>query len=397
MESSLQSGSLHVVEADYHDWLRWREFVEAHPQAQIYHHPAWLRALQREYGREMVALVCKRDNGEIAGVLPLMYTLGLSLPLIRHPVGKRLSSLPRCPSAGPLALDENATLALVRAAVDRVRHEPGVQLELKTNIADLDRRVDGLVCLHWRDTFVRGLPANEFLSGQEAVTDASLRGACGQCDNCTLLRFGNAREHHQVKWSAAKATKSGLRVRVAETENELRAWYQLYLYGMRRNSVPPRSYRWFHVLWENLKPRGLMTLYLVERGSGTYSRLVSGSILLQFGDAAFWAFTGTREEDFGLHPNDLALWHCLHASCRQGLRRFDFGEVAENHPELARFKAKWGTVRVPQYRYYYPASEPAESLESHQDRPAEILARRIWRWLPLNATAQLGDWAYRRL
>ena len=45
--------------------------------------------------------------------------------------GRRLSSLPRTPVAGPLALNERAVAALVSAAIDRVRGEVGTRLELK--------------------------------------------------------------------------------------------------------------------------------------------------------------------------------------------------------------------------------------------------------------------------
>jgi lipid II:glycine glycyltransferase (peptidoglycan interpeptide bridge formation enzyme) len=142
-----------------------------------------------------------------------------------------------------------------------------------------------------------------------------------------------------------------------------------------------------------------MQLILVEQVSGNRIRLVSGSILLGFGSSTFWAFTGTRKSDFSLHPNDLCIWHSLHASCRENYRWFDLGEVAENHPALAQFKVKWGTITKPMYRYYYPASPTGFSdKDSHKsaDLP-ERMAGALWRRLPLRATAWLGDWIYRYL
>jgi hypothetical protein len=44
---------------------RWESFVSQHPDASIYHHPAWLAALQREYEQQGVYLICENSDGEL--------------------------------------------------------------------------------------------------------------------------------------------------------------------------------------------------------------------------------------------------------------------------------------------------------------------------------------------
>ncbi len=411
-------GTLQVREVDFRKDSRWLEFLSGHPDALIYHHPAWLSALEKEYGRKCVALACEDGEGRLQGILPLLPTQGLPLSLSRHQIGRRLSSLPRTPLAGPLAKSREAAAALVQAALDRVRREPGMQLELKSTIPDLDMLVEGLQCVRWRDTYVRGLPENENPEAEFIQLAFREPRQCTSCDTCRRFRFGNSRDNHQVKWAVNKAIKSGLSLRVADSEEELRAWYRKYLHVMRRNVVPPRPFRFFQQLWKEMYPQGHMILVLVEqRESGSSSRhsaadsesqnraassqpesLVSGSILLQFGRTVFWAFTGTEQESFGLHVNDLTVWNCMHDSCREGYCWFDLGEVAEDHPELSQFKSKWGTIRRPMYRYYYPAFARSKHGEAStaKGRVTQI-AHSVWRRLPLSAIALLGDWIFRYL
>lgn len=363
-------GVLQVVEVAAQD-PRWETFVATHPDGLIYHHPAWLHALEQEYGKTAVRLACEDGDGRFRGVLPLLPTRGLPSIGGEQLVSRRLSSLPRTPVAGPLALDSQATAALVRAAVERVRGKPGTKLQLKVCSADLDGLVDGVVGKPWRVTYVLDLP--------ERLED---------------LRFGNSRNHARIKWAINKAAKSGVQVRPAETEDELRSWYGLYLDTMRWHATPPRPYRFFKVCWELLRPTGLMRLLLAEQHEAGRSRLLAGSIFLMSGQTVFYAFNGRRREDLALRPNDAIQWRAIHDACRDGFRRYDFGEVVEGNQGLAEFKGKWGVEPRRLYRYYYPAPRELEPGPHASDGSIQRLAKAAWRRLPLRATALLGDWGY---
>jgi Acetyltransferase (GNAT) domain len=359
-----------VVQVDPTADPRWEAFVAGHPDALVYHHPAWLRVLEREYGRRPVGLAYQDAEGRLRGVLPLLHTRGLPLARPGPRTGRRLSSLPRTPVAGPLAGDPAAAAALVRAAVERVRAEPGTRLELKPPAPNLDGVVAGLVRATWRSTFVVDLP-----------------------DRAEELRFGGSRNHARIKWAVGKATKLGIRVRSAETLDDLRAWYPLYLETMRRHVVPPRPYRFFEAAWDLLRPLGLLRLLIAEPAGAT-GRPLAGSIFLMFGRTICYAFNGSRHEHLGLRPNDIIHWQALHDACRAGYRCYDLGEVADHHAGLADFKSKWGAAARRLYRYYYPAPGQLEDDAPRATGPARRLACAAWRRLPLGATARVGDWAY---
>ena len=387
---------LRIVEVDYRTDPRWARFISAHPDALIYHHPGWLSALEAEYGQKCLTLACSDDSGHLCAVLPLFYTKGLPLKIGSVASGRRLSSLPRTPAAGPLAVNRAAAHAIVQYAVELANSDTGVQLEIKTDIPDLSGSIERLICMPWRPTFVAELPSS--IEGKEwgdFWENLRFPRSCVSCDGCRSLRFGNAKRQHRVNWAVNKARKLGLEVRDAETEDDLAKWYPLYLLTMRHNAVPPRPFRLFKSLWSSLKASGHMRLLVAEKSvPGGQKKMIAGSILLQFGQTAFYAFTGCAPDDWGLHPHDILQIEAIRGACRAGYRWYDFGEVAEEHEALAQFKTKWGGGPKPLYRYYSPAL-----LDRPSDGPSRLAssARRMWRHLPPPVTAVLGDWIYSRM
>jgi len=387
--------ALRVFEMNFRSDPRWERFISAHPDALIYHHPGWLSALESEYGQKCISLACADETGQLRAVLPLFYTKGIPIKFGRIASGRRLSSLPRTPIAGPLATDEIAAKAIVEYAVELASSELGVQLEIKSHIPDLSESVEGLSCTPWRPTFAEELPSTvEGKDWQDFWENLRLPRSCVSCEGCRRLRFGNAKRQHRVNWAVNKARKLGLEVRDAVSEEDLATWYQLYLLTMRHNAVPPRPYRLFQTLWSSLRPAGKMRLLLAEQRSPGQVRMVAGSVLLQFGQTAFYAFTGCAPEDFCLHPHDILQIEAIRLACRSGFRWYDFGEVAEDHEALAQFKTKWGGGPMPLYRYYSPAQVAQPS-----DGPGRLAlsVRKLWRRLPTKATEVLGDLIYRRM
>jgi hypothetical protein len=305
---------LRVVELDPLTDPRWEALVEDHPDRVIYHHPRWLRTLQSEYKRPLLGLGCEDADGQLRGILPLMQTRGLPLRTDDQLTGRRLSSLPRTPVAGPLARDSMATATLVREAIARTAVDSGVHLQLKMPAGLLDE-IEGMARIAWRSTYVLELNQLPSIDG---------------------------RARRRNTWAVNKAKRSGVQVRPAETEADLRAWYRLYLGTMRGLAVPPRPYRFFRAAWQLLRPVGMMRLLLAEQRTDGPARMLAGSVFLMYGSTVFYAFTGWQRADHSLRANDLIHWHAIQDAGREGFQWYDFGEVAGGQDSLAAFKSKWG-------------------------------------------------------
>lgn len=390
--SSAES-TLRTFQLDYRSDPRWDAFVSSHRDALIYHHSSWLIALEEEYGQKCLSLACADRDGQLRAVLPLFPTRGLPFAIGRHSTGRRLSSLPRTPIAGLLADDPAAASEIIHVAMALARGQR-VQLEIKTQSGGLDKLVEGLGCVPWRFSYVEELPASpQGEAWHEFCESLRIPRDCGSCKGCRRLRFGNAKQQHRVNWAVNKATKLGLEVREADTEEDLAKWYGLYLETMRHKAVPPRSYRFFLSLWSTLRPGGQMRLLLAEQKNNEQKKLIAGSIFLKFGQTVFYAFTGCAPRNLCLHPHDIIQIEAIRDACKCGFRWYDFGEVTEDNESLAQFKGKWGTERRPLFRYYYPALED----RPHKTGPLGTSARKLWRALPNGATAVLGDLIYRYL
>jgi len=147
--STISATTLRVTEINFREDPRWEEFISLHTDALIYHHPNWLSPWKRNTDK-MSVLGMRRFQRRLRAVLPLLYTRGFPFKLGRNATGRRLSSLPRTPLAGPLALDADAMTEILRYTVELVRSDRGLRLEIKSRMDGLAELVPGLVRVPWR-------------------------------------------------------------------------------------------------------------------------------------------------------------------------------------------------------------------------------------------------------
>ena len=361
---------LRVIEITLDD-PRLVPFVAAHPSGTVFHHPAWLRTLSAEYNRGIVILACERGNGLLAGIFPLMNTRGVPLCMFGGLARARLSSLPRTPIAGPLCASPETSRLLLSEAINRVSQARGVRLQVKTEGPLLDNHVENFSGVPWRKSFVLSLPEDP----KELCIGSS----------------GARRKH--IRASVKRAQILGVRVRMANSEEDVRRWYRIYLRTMRRVIVPPRSLRCFLGMWKYMEPLGLMKLMIAERKSDGKTEMVAGSIFLMHGRRVFYAFSACPIEYFPLQPNDLIQWEAIHWAANNGFREYDFGEVPSDARQLAAYKSKWGGEPRLLYRYYYPRMI-SESHDSTLLSRRQKLLEKMWPLLPLHVTEHLGDLIY---
>ncbi len=352
--------SLRVVELDPQNDPRWETLMKSLPTSVIFQHPSWLGVLEETYGYKPIHLACEDATGQLRGVLPLFYRRGLR-------TGRICASLFDSAKAGPLAYDDQTRAALIQAAIERTRAELGIEFQLRVISNSLDGLVDSVNGVPMYETYELALP-----------------------ERLDLLRLNSS-----IKRAINKATRLGVRVRQAETEGELRAWYGLYQQTMRRLVVMPRPYRFFDLAWQRLRPQGLLRLLLAEQVEAGQSRLVAGLLFLQWGQTITYAFSGWRREDQTLRANDAIHWRAIQDAYAEGFRCYDFGNVPSRNQGLVQFKSKWGAEAKMIYRYSYPAVPHGMTSFPGQSRSAiRRLVGPIWQHLPIKAIGLLSDCYY---
>jgi hypothetical protein len=354
-----------VIEADKTADDAWGAYVFNHPDGDLFHHPAWYRALEKENGQTVIRLMCRDQQEAICGVFPLIKTNGMPFGLGGNLAAPRLSSLPRTPLCGPLSDNPAVTTLLIQKAMDIAQKNKNIRLQIKSMQPDLCASIPEVHPHHWRNSYIKFLP-----------------------DKSDTLRFGNARNNARIQCSINKANSSGAVIRTATDKAELAVWHRLYVKTMQRHMIPARSFVFFSELWDNCFSHGYIKLILVDFSKDGRNRTIAGSLFLLFKEWSYYAFNGGDPEYFSLGPNDLIQWHFLRFAHENAIRLLDLGEVEEENEGLKLFKKKWGSEIKPIYHFYFPSiSEPQEKGKTAYFKQ---LALPIWKYLPLAVTSAIG-------
>jgi len=352
---------------------QWLSYISEHNNAIIYHHPLWLKLLEVETKIHVLRIVCKDRQGKITGVLPLQYTRGMPLNVGGLVTSPCISSLPRTPTAGVLADNDEITKRLVHFVINDMDLKGKFNIQLKTPTPEMYDNIEGLRKISWRDNYSLELPSDE-----------------------NSLMFGSSRNHRRIKWAINKAIKSGIIIRKAESEEDLMQWYKLYLLTSQWHTIPARSFIFFKTLWSLMKDKGLFQLLLAEFNEGGKKRIIAGSVFLMFNQTVFYSYNGRDTNYLNLRPNDYLQWEAIHQACREGFKYYDMGEVSDGQTGLADFKRKWGCEVGKIFHYYASHQINSDKIDLNHTGKGNLLTH-IWRKLPVNLTEKLGSYINNRL
>lgn len=332
---------------------RWDAYVRRHAGATAYHLAAWAQILRRAYRFEPRYLALVDGADAVRGVMPLVHKRGVIS-------GRRLRSLPVVPTGGPLADGDDGAAALARHACELSRSADAA-LVIEGRAAGLERDIAGLEPFACPPSWVLALP--------EQGSEDEWRAARSK----NLLR------------SIRKAERSPLTVREAAGEDDLRAFYRLYLLTMRGHRSLPRLLRQLLVARSALGPE-VFRLFLVEDGP----RVVAGGLFHAFGDTVELLYNASDPDALALRPNHLLYSHVMTWAREHGLAKLDFG-FAWPGSSLGEFKALWGSEPVTEHGYMLVPGErrinPAGNPSGEEGDSRESLLSGVWRRAPWAAKA----------
>jgi hypothetical protein len=352
---------------------QWLSYISEHNNAEIYHHPLWLKVLELETNNPLLRIVCKDQQGKIAGVLPMQFTRGMPINFGGFLAKRRISSLPRTPTAGVLADNDEITKRLIHFVINDMDLKRKFYIQLKTPVPEMYDNIEGLHKVAWRDNYLLKLPSDE-----------------------NSLMFGSSRNHRRIKWAINKAIKSGVIIREAESEEDLMQWYKLYLLTSQWYTIPARSFIFFKTLWSLMKDKGLFQLLLAEFNEGGKKKIIAGSVFLMFNQTVFYSFNGRDTNYLNLRPNDYLQWEAIHQAYREGFKYYNMGEVSGGQTGLADFKSKWGCEVGQIFHYYASHQISSDKIDLNHAGKGNLLTH-IWRKLPVNLTEKLGSYLNNRL
>ena len=294
------------------------------------------------FPHECIYLAARRENGQLAGVLPLVRVRSRLF-------GHYLISMPFLNYGGPLGEPDAVTALTTRA--EALAEASGVQLLEMRCAAPLDLQ---LPASHRKITVRLDLP-----SGRDAAP---------------LWRSLGAKARSQVR----RPQKEGVVVRFGG--DQVAPFFDVFSRHMRDLGTPTQPRRFFEVLArEFLDSVVFGVAYLADRpiAAGCGFRWQSGFELV-------WA-SALREHN-RLAPNKLLYWSFIELCIAEDVRTFDFGRCTPGSG-THRFKLQWGGQDQP--LWWHQKADGRETTPSPTDARFRW-GPRIWQRLPVRLATMMG-------
>jgi FemAB-related protein (PEP-CTERM system-associated) len=333
----------------------WDDFVNARPNAHLYHCRGWAQVIQATYGHPSFFLICRGPAGDVQGVLLVVRLKSLVF-------GDRLVSLPFFDLGGVLASSQEAETLLVRHA-DRLRKSLNIP-EVELRQGDPIHRSDGE-------------------SGLENLRERSrkVRMILSLPDSSdALMKSFKSKLRSQIR----RPVKDGLYSRIGSGEL-LDDFYFVFAKNMRDLGSPVHS----RDLIDNVIRQfpGKTRIVVVYDASGAP---IACSLIIGFRSTLHNPWASALREYSRLSPNMLLYWAMLSFGCENGYGFFDFGRSTPEEGTY-RFKKQWGATPIPLHWYGFGKKEAGGSVDARgYDAGKFDMAIRMWKKLPVSWSRILG-------
>lgn len=175
--------------------------------------------------------------------------------------------------------------------------------------------------------------------------------------NLDLFTGGKVREGYrgEVRRAVRKAEKSGLFIKRAESREEVKIFYQLYLGSMDRNrALAKYPFQWFYQLYEILVQQQKADFIFAMKPPERY---IAGVCLVHSPTSIHYLHNGSDEAFWESRPNDLIVDYIIQDGVQNRKKVLDFMGSDPDDVSLLRFKEKWGSQSKDIYTYvkdYHP-------------------------------------------
>ncbi len=275
----------------------WDRFLETAPGGHHVQTSRWAR-VKTQQGWEAKRLLVKLEGAIVAGAQLLIRPL---------PVAGAFCYVPK----GPVLAKQYRYLSgKIVKQICKVAREHGAQQIVVQPPNDAHYLGDDLLGAGFNTSHLRFAPTST------VVVDLTL-----ELDE--LLSRMKAKTRYNIRL----AKRQGIRVR--EVENaEITSFYRLFISTSERQDFWAESQDYFFQLWRSFSGAGHIKMFLAEHDGV----VLSGAIVIAFGDTVLYKRGGWLGEKKHLRPNELLHWHIITWAKSNGYLAYDFEGIA---PEAA--------------------------------------------------------------
>ncbi len=331
----------------------WADLIE-HQHAGLFHSRLWMQVLKQTYDMDIVAHVLLDDLGRPEA--------GMSFCAISDIRGERIVSLPFSDYCDPLVTDSEQWNAL---------REPLIETGKPINMR----------CLR-----------NEFPLRDLAFTQPKMAKWHG-IDLTGTLDEQWSRIDSSARRAIRKAEKSGLTVRLANDEDDLRSFFELHL-GIRKYKyrLLAQPYRFFQNIWRIFSDAGLAALMLAE----VDGEVVGSVMYLGWGSTLYYKFSASSANHLEYRPTDLLIWEGIKFAKSRDYTFLDLGLSDWDQDGLVRYKRKFATEEGAITFLHHASNRPMSTQEENVPPLLGIFTDLLTDpTVPDDVTERAGDALYR--
>src|ERR1035438_4851801 len=319
---------------------RWRQLLQQHPEACVFHTPAWLQALKDTYRYEAVGITTTEPG------LPLKN--GLVFCRVKSWLtGSRLVSLPFSDHCQPLTDSESDMTAFLN------------YLEMQFTSGK------------WKYVELRLLDCK--VPEEEPAFEESASFCLHKLDlRPTLAELHQRMERSSIRRPLRVAEREGLTIEWGRSESLLHKLLGLLMLARQRHHVPPQPLEWFQNLIRNFNED--LTIWIVSANGHP----AAGLLTLQFKNDIVFKHSGSDATFHNLGSVPFLYFTALRDAQKRDATCLDFGRSELDNAGLLRFKDHWGASRIP--LNYYRLARNSASLAWHPRGMG--LAQRVFSSLP---------------
>lgn len=135
-----------------------------------------------------------------------------------------------------------------------------------------------------------------------------------------------------------QADKQGVTVRAAQSENDLRALYDIYATTGSRQGFIVRPWSYYFDLWESFRTANLAHILMAEHAGQT----LAGVVLFHFAQRVWYFYGMSSNDQRDLQPNYALQWAAIRWAKSQGYQLYDWWGAPN---EFVEADSMWGVYR----------------------------------------------------
>ena len=202
-----------------------------------------------------------------------------------------------------------------------------------------------------------------------------------------------ARIDPSARRAIRKAERSGLTVRLAQGEADLRSFFTLHL-GIRKYKyrLLAQPYRFFQNIQHIFSDYGQFALMLAE----VNGEVVGSVMYLGWGSTLYYKFSASSARHLEYRPTDLLIWEGIKFAVSRGYAHLDLGLSDWDQEGLVRYKRKFateeGTITFLHHAPEWPAGRGVREIPGLLNSFTDLLTDPT---VPDSITERAGNAIYR--